>query len=187
MQVGDIRARIVPGLSCQNFSGDADVMRGEETQMLGRPAARSGRWRGANTCSSCPAPTANGLGSGRRRGRFHTFFTGELFAHLRVRHDPGARREKVDADHDGFRDGLERAESAEPLSALFTARAAQLIDGKSRAWATGFISGLLIGGEVREALRPDGVTPSEVVVCGEPALWALYHEALERRGSRTRR
>ncbi len=186
VQVGDIRARIVPGLSCRNFSGDPDVMRGEETQMLGALELDPELARGERLIVH---PGTHGKWTRLQDGgveRFHTVFTGELFARLRAGTTllPGA--EKVDADHDGFRDGLERAETAEPLSALFTARAAQLIDGKSRAWATGFISGLLIGGEVREALRLSGVTPSEVVVLGEPALWSLYREAFERRGQKTR-
>ena len=62
-------------------------------------------------------------------------------------------------------------------SALFEARAAQLVSGRSGGWARGFASGMLIGAEIAE-MAPRG----PVVVIGAPDLAARYDEALTRCG-----
>lgn len=87
----------------------------------------------------------------------------------------------------GFAAGAARA--AEPdgglLASLFEARAAQLLHGRSNAWAAGFVSGLLIGREIRELSR--SFDPSGgIILVGEPSLSSLYARACELCAIRTR-
>ena len=182
LQVGDVLVRIVSGLSCENFSGAPDVLRGEETQMLGALRLDPSLAAGPRLLVLPGTHSKWARLEAGRVERFHTFLTGELFAHLRLGTTLITGNRDAKGDPDGFQAGLELAGKAEPLASLFTARAAQLVQDKTPSWAVGFISGLLIGGETREALRLAGGTPGEVVVIGEPALWDLYREALERLG-----
>jgi 2-dehydro-3-deoxygalactonokinase len=108
--------------------------------------------------------------------------TGELFALLRgssllAPGGPGA------SEAEGFAAGLSRAEEDGTLSAaLFEARAAQLVDGRTAGWANGFVSGLLIGAEIA-AMDPQ----QPVLAIGDPALVERYEAVLARRGVRVRR
>ena len=164
--------RIAAGLSLDR-DGRPDVMRGEETQVFGAmaldPALAVGRH--AIVLPGTHSKWVH-LESGRI-ARFRTFMTGELFALLAgsslVRGgEPGGGAEA------GFAEGLSRASKRAALSAaLFEARAAQLVSGRTGAWARGFVSGLLIGSEIAEA-APDG----PVLVIGAAELAGRYHEAL---------
>ena len=110
-----------------------------------------------------------------------TYLTGELFALLRD-HSILARAAtdgEVDAadDQAGFVDGLDRARSGGLIGALFTARSAQLLEGRSHGWALGYLSGLLIGGEIVEALA-GAPLPDRIMLIGDPRLAARYRIAL---------
>ena len=50
---------IMPGVSCTNPCGAPDVMRGEETQIIGA-LARDRDWPWAATCWCCQVPTQSG-------------------------------------------------------------------------------------------------------------------------------
>jgi len=69
---------------------------------------------------------------------------------------------------------------------LFIARAAQLRVGRSTDWARGFISGLLIGDEIRQ-MQARGDLPLTIQIIGAPALAARYEEALTKLGVQARR
>jgi 2-dehydro-3-deoxygalactonokinase len=109
---------------------------------------------------------------------FRTFMTGELFALL-----GGSSLKLTDAPRgedgsEGFTEGVDRAIDGAGLSgSMFEARSAQLVDGRSAAWAREFVSGLLIGAEIAEMGPQDPVT-----VVGEAQLAARYAEALASRG-----
>jgi 2-dehydro-3-deoxygalactonokinase len=60
-------------------------------------------------------------------------------------------------------------------------RSRQLIDGRSREWALSYLSGLLIGGDVRGAI-PLFAARKEAVVIGDGALNERYAHALRREG-----
>ncbi|QJU57746.1 2-dehydro-3-deoxygalactonokinase [Sphingomonas sp. AP4-R1] len=182
--VDGVAVRIAGGLSGANFAGASDVMRGEETQIFGAlsldPSLGEGR-----RLLVMPGTHSKWveLDEGRVT-RFQTSFTGELFALLRdqsILTRLGSNEGVGEADgEDGFAAGLARIRQTGALIAsLFEARAAQLIDGRSRAWATGFLSGLAIGAEVIENLRLAAATPgTTVTLIGAPALGALYTQAL---------
>ena len=96
---------IVPGLTCTGKTGAPDVMRGEETQILGALRLQSRRWPRAAMSSACPAPMPNGWRWRTARwSQFQTALSGELFELLR-KHSVLAR------------DGGEVAPTAMPLRA----------------------------------------------------------------------
>lgn len=171
---------IMAGLACTAPSGGPDVMRGEETQVFGAiardPALRTRRHRLALPGTHSKWAT---IADGRIVG-FQTFFTGELFALLRDRSTLLRAADAGDADpaaeQSGFAHGLARASDADLLlGALFEARSAQLIEGRSPGWAMGYLSGLLIGREVAEVAADSG---ESVGLIGDPALCARYARAL---------
>ena len=177
----DSRAvHIVPGALRAASGGEfPDVMRGEETQIMGDLAARAGALR----ATSCRARTANGPGA--RTGRlvgFATYMTGELYDVLR-RHSILGRLMSGDApDDDAFGQGLDRARhsaGAPPgrlLHDLFSTRTLGLVGALPGPALASYLSGLLIGGEILAATSTSG--EGEIVVLGSGALTALYLRAL---------
>lgn len=169
------RITIAPGVACRRADGAADVMRGEETQIFGAMQLDPGLAQGRHLIA---LPGTHGKWAWIDDGRvtsFQTYLTGELFALLRDR----STLMRVGADRsgeaEGFAAGLTRINEAGDLAgALFEARAAQLRDGRSAGWAAGFLSGLLIGAEVRSAIGD----ATKVVLIGAPELVQHYVAAL---------
>jgi 2-dehydro-3-deoxygalactonokinase len=168
------RTVTVPGVSYSN--GRADVMRGEEVQIVG--AVESGQIpRG---CLICHPGTHNKwirVSDGRIEW-FRTVMTGELFSMLSERSmlsDLLSGEAKAD---EAFCDGVRRTLGGSGVTAeLFGARAGYLLGRLDKADATSFVSGLLIGEDVRVGLG-ENAGPS-VVVMGRPELTSLYSAALE--------
>ncbi|CAN7329981.1 2-dehydro-3-deoxygalactonokinase [Acidovorax sp. LjRoot118] len=177
------RVHIVPGLLQR---GDLpNVMRGEETQVLGVMAA-----------SALPgdAPVLIGLPGthskwvlARRRSieQFHTFMTGEVFAALRGHTILGRTMQPAEAPDDAaFARGLQVARSAEAslglLSHIFSTRTLGLTGALPATAQADYLSGLLIGHEVAAlaAQQEAGATPAHIVLCGEPDLCRRYALAL---------
>ena len=126
--------RIAAGLSLDR-DGRHDVMRGEETQVFGAmaldPALAEGRH--AIVLPGTHSKWVH-LESGRI-AHFRTFMTGELFA-LLAGSSLASGGEQGGNAHEGFAEGLLRARAGTALSAtLFEARAAQLVSGRTGAWA----------------------------------------------------
>ena len=190
------RVTIAPGLSCTSRLGSPEVMRGEETQIAGALALHPGLATGRHLL--CLAGTHTKwvwLEDGQVRD-FLTALTGELFALLRDRSTltraarPGASPETPDRpgmseeSRDGFGRGLEGAaalEGASLLHALFPVRSRQLIEGRSLEWAVSYLSGLMIGADVRGAI-PLFATRTEVVLIGDAMLNEHYAQAIRREG-----
>jgi 2-dehydro-3-deoxygalactonokinase len=160
---------VVPGLRGQGAAGP-DVMRGEETQILGTGIAD-----GVICLPGTHSKWAQVEGG--RIVRFVTFMTGEVYSLLRRNSILG--RLMIDAPHDApaFARGLVRSQSAGGLlHQLFTVRTAGLLEGLSREAAPSFLSGLLIGHEmhaVKELLAPRAAT-----VVGAGALAQNYAIAM---------
>lgn len=182
---------ILPGVMARAAGGAPEVMRGEETQVFGAlalaPALARGRWRLALPGTHTKWVTVED----GRIVDLRTALTGELFALLRSQGSLAAIDGAGPAESDdGFRLGLERqAEGPGPglLHQLFETRSRQLIDGWSPAFALDFLSGLLIGADVRDGLGPEAGPDQEIVLIGEPALTGRYRQALARFGSPSRR
>lgn len=176
---------ILPGV-CQKLTGAEDVMRGEETQLLGLSALIPGF---AGT-AILPGTHSKWVAvNGRRIERFTTVMTGELYEVLRT-HSVLRLSLAGDLDgpdrEDGFAAGLEAGiEAPEKLTAmLFKVRAGSLLSGRKPDWCAGYLSGLLIGAEIGGQL--DWLDESEVPLIGSSALCALYAKGLALVGAKGR-
>ena len=159
---------LVPGLS---VPGDPpEVMRGEETQLVGTLAAIG---RDGLACLPGSHSKWARIGGGGIAG-FSTHLTGEAFAALRDHTILGRMVQPGAApDPDCFDRGVAR--SAQPgglLHHLFGVRTLGLFDRLPNPES--YLSGLLIGHEVRAA-APGGQT---VHLIGEANLCALYARAI---------
>ena len=168
------REAIVPGVSY--LSDDrADVMRGEEVQLLGAVAAGLID----RTELVCHPGTHNKwvLVRQEKIQSFRTVITGELF-NLLTEHSILADLMISDVvPGEAFRAGARRGIFKEALPAeLFAVRARVLLGQARREDAASYLSGLLIGTDVRVGLaEPLAAT---VVVMGRPELTELYAAAI---------
>lgn len=180
---------IVPGLL---QPGELpNVMRGEETQVLGvlalRPAEDAGPWL-------VGLPGSHSKWVVAQRGGiagFHTFMTGEVFAALRGHTILGKTMAPAAAPHDdAFVRGLRVAGGSEAglglLSHLFSTRTLGLTGVLPASAQADYLSGLLIGHEVAALARvhPPGAAAESVqpLLCGEPDLCRRYALALRLQG-----
>jgi 2-dehydro-3-deoxygalactonokinase len=173
--------RIAPGLRCEGIAGSPDVMRGEETQILGWLAQHPERQAGRHLLCHPGTHAKWVLIEDGRIVRFITAMTGELFAVL-GQHSV-LKSAAPAADDAAFDAGLAAAGAGDALAArLFTARA-RVVGGKARAESTpSYLSGLLIGAEVASVPPLLGKPPTRVTLLGDAALCARYHRALVRTG-----
>ncbi len=173
--------RILPGLS-KNTPAFADVMRGEETQLLGIAGLRQTE-NGGQKIVCLPGTHSKWVRlSSTKVEDFSSFITGDLFAALSsasiLRHSLGVA--PVDAASTDFRDAVEMslAQPADILARLFSIRSASLLQGLSTEAARARLSGYLIGQEIAGALARFG-NIAQVDLVASPALAGLYRPALE--------
>ncbi|MGV3512250.1 MAG: 2-dehydro-3-deoxygalactonokinase [Novosphingobium sp.] len=178
LRVLGLDVEILPGLSQRTAEGVPEVMRGEETQVFGAMALNPGL-RDSRHLFALPGThgkwvsTSDGAITG-----FRTAPTGEVYAAI-TRHTSltGPDTPGQGSFDEGFVRGLSRSSEALP-GALFEARAARLLDSRSKEWANGYLSGLLIGAEVAQF----GRAAQDVTLIGDPSLTALYAAALAHHG-----
>lgn len=168
------REAIVPGVS---YIGDnrADVMRGEEVQLLGALAAGFVD----SDALVCHPGTHNKwtVLHQRRIQSFRTVMTGELFSLLKEHSILADLLKGPVGDNDVFRAAARHAIFHESLPAeLFSIRASVLLGRTKREDAASYASGLLIGTDVRIGLQVP--TGAQVMVMGRPELTKLYVAAL---------
>lgn len=168
---------LAPGLSCADPAGVPEVMRGEEVQTVGALAS-------AGIFAQVCLPGSHSKWArieDRRIRQFSTHMTGEAFAALRDHTILGRlMQDHAAADDPAFEQGVRR--SADPgglLHHLFGTRTLGLFNALTEAAAPSYLSGLLIGHEVRAASL-DGVT----LVVGDPILSQRYVHAIELLGGR---
>lgn len=169
--------RILPGLA-QRAKDVPDVMRGEETQLLGAiPADAKGE---QIVCMPGTHSKWVRVVNGQVTG-FSTFMTGELFdvitKHSILSHAVTAAAE-LPADGATFETAIKAAFEKPALATnlLFTARAGQLLHGLTAAGAQALISGTLIGAEIAGALSSSG-QGAAITLVASGRLQALYEEA----------
>ena len=173
---------IVPGLSCAP-DGQPDVMRGEETQAFGAL-----RLLGLDQATLVLPGTHSKwvqVAGGRITG-FATHMTGECFALLR-QHSILARTLPAD-NHDAaaawvpeaFDDGVTRAQQPGGLlHHVFSVRSLALFDRRDGPWLLSYLSGLVIGEELRSQGLPAGALAGlSLLLVGSAALTQRYHRAL---------
>lgn len=170
--------RILPGIA-QSNAVCPDVMRGEETQLLGAmPAAYSGLICLPGTHSKWIRVEAGCVET------FSTYMTGELFAVL-GKHSILALAvesgQSLSPDSAAFRAGLEAGMKDGVEASLFRLRAAQLLGFEQRADGAPRLSGLLIGAELASAARRYGA-PGSILLVAAGVLAQLYEFALSQAG-----
>ena len=177
----------VPGLSLIGTDGVPDVIRGEETQILGQIGGAAGGARQAIVLPGTHSKWA--LVEGGRIVWFATFMTGEVFGVLKEHSILGRLMAGDAPDEAAFARGLGYARTGPGglLKRLFSARTLGLFDRLPASAAASYLSGLLIGSEIAEALPclPAGEL-GEVTVIGDSALAERYRAAIEAAGLRAR-
>lgn len=167
------KVKLVPGVAGTDDSGVAEVMRGEETQVLGVLAALGG-----SGLACLPGTHSKWVQTDDNRiTRFTTHLTGETYAALRGHTILARMMRDGPADGAPFDSGVKR--SGDPgglLHHVFGVRALAL-SGRLPETDTGaYLSGILIGHEVRAALK--GAFGAVVHVIGAPDLTSLYARAI---------
>jgi len=169
---------VVPGIACRN-DGVYDVIRGEETQIAGA-IELSGR-AGISAVYCMPGTHSKWVNvrDGAIAG-FRTAMTGEVFSVLRD-HSILGRLMSAETDATlgpGFERGLDRARDAGGLlHHLFGVRAEALCDAITDTDAADYLSGILIGHEIRGLGDGGGVT-----LVGSESLNERYRRALTHYG-----
>ncbi len=177
---------IVPGARCIGAAGVPDVMRGEETQLVGAVGLEEPRVLAV-------LPGTHSKWAIVERGRlveFTTYMTGELYALLLAHsilgrmaaESPGA----AEAQGGAFARGVARGSAGDGLAhAIFGARTLALAGDLAAEDVGDWLSGVLIGDEIRAArcwAKDHGVDAAKVRVIGDGTLVARYVRALEEVG-----
>jgi 2-dehydro-3-deoxygalactonokinase len=182
--------RIVPGMMCSNVLGAPDVMRGEETQLLGALTLEPALARGRQLlCLPGTHTKWVSLDDGVVQ-QFLTVPTGELFRML-CDHSVLVRDRDTPVEHQDaeFARGLEQAvrlTGVSVLHQLFQARSLRLGGQLTARGAPAWTSGLLIGADVGGALPLLADREQAVTLIATGSLAALYAQALQRMGRPSR-
>jgi 2-dehydro-3-deoxygalactonokinase len=175
------RIAIVPGLKCQH-AGIPDVMRGEELQIFGalRLLDRAdGVLVLPGTHSKWALVRAGHVQS------FTTLMTGEFYALLR-RHSLLARSmpaEDGELDLPAFDQGVAIAMSSRSLlHTAFGVRTLSLFDRVGAKSLPSYLSGLVIGEELRSQIGTHLKGGGDVIVIGSDELTRRYERALSQQG-----
>lgn len=175
----EFAVRILPGV-CQRAGGREDVMRGEETQLLGLLALQPG-FEGTAILPGTHSKWVEIRGG--RVVRFSTAMTGELYEvlsqHSVLRHSFAAGSIDGPAIEDGITEGMRAGLETPALatSLVFRTRAAALLSGKGADWCSGYLSGLLVGVEVGG--HRDWLLADAVPLIGSARFGRLYGAALK--------
>lgn len=174
---------IVPGLKGPGpTSGAPEVMRGEETQVLGWLAQDGARGQGRRLFCHPGTHSKWVLAEDGAVDRFVTSMTGELFDLLKTH--SLLRSEAPATDDAAFDQGVAAAGDGSALAArLFSVRARVSAGIADPISTSSYLSGLLIGAEVGGVPALLGVgTHDSVELIGEPSLCDRYARALARAG-----
>lgn len=167
--------RLVPGLTARDAAGVPEVMRGEETQILGVLDSLGEAGLVCLPGTHCKWASVEG---GRITG-FTTHMTGEAFAALRGHTILGRMMPEAPPEAAAFAAGLARAGTPGGLlHHLFGVRALGLMGELAETGSASYLSGLLIGHEVAAA----GPRGARVLLIGEPGLCDAYATAITAAG-----
>jgi 2-dehydro-3-deoxygalactonokinase len=175
---------IVPGYCLRNAVGLPDVMRGEETQLLGA-------WALGHTDGWFVLPGTHSKWVELRAGRvvqLRTYMTGELFDLLGQHGTLAAAAASANAvwDDAAFAEGVRAAGTHALSHQLFSCRARVVSKDMPAASSRSYLSGLLIGTELKDVLQGSAAQISQAQplggqahfkLLGSPQLAALYQTA----------
>ena len=172
---------LVPGYCVRDASGQPDVMRGEETQLLGAVAMglRDGWFVLPGTHSKWVL---------LRDGcvvQLRTYMTGELFALLSTNGTLAAAAQPAGTEplwsQAAFADGVAAGAPGALAHQLFACRARVVTGTMPASQALAYLSGLLIGSELQDVLQDLGSAKFHLI--GSPALAEAYQVAARQLGS----
>eukprot|EP00658_Telonema_sp_P-2_P066810 TRINITY_DN55775_c0_g1_i2.p1 TRINITY_DN55775_c0_g1~~TRINITY_DN55775_c0_g1_i2.p1 ORF type:complete len:559 (+),score=120.80 TRINITY_DN55775_c0_g1_i2:206-1882(+) len=189
--VGGRKVGIVPGIRCQNH-GMMDVMRGEETQLLGLMASgqASSLMVMPGTHSKWVSATAGAIES------FASYMTGETFELFssdsivsKLMDGPGKDVQTDASARQSFLRGVDLGLADRPRGLthkVFSSRTQVLAGKLSADCVAPYLSGVLIGDEIQSGLADFHVPQGDkVVLVGADTLCARYTLAFERAGVET--
>ena len=179
-EAGGRAIAILPGLSCKGKTGAPDVMRGEETQILGALRLHPNLAKGRHVFC-LPGTHAKWVVVGNGAvTQFQTALSGELFELLR-RHSVLARDSAdVDPQSAAFALGLDFARAnrkTDLLHLLFSTRSRVVTGEMAKSDAGSYLSGLVLGKDIATAMALLEIDGPVQLIC-TPALAALYGKAL---------
>jgi 2-dehydro-3-deoxygalactonokinase len=191
----DCRCHIVPGVMLRGSAAAPDVMRGEETQLVGLADDASTSLVDDNDLATglVVLPGTHSKWVWREQGRitwFRTFMTGELFE-LLGQHSLLARSMAGEhIDPTGFALGLAQARAPGGLlEKLFALRARWLFGELGADQQRGCLSGLLLGTELHDALAalareagPTAAAARRADLIASPSLAEVYRPLLASAG-----
>lgn len=166
-------AWIAPGVACRDDAGVPDVIRGEETQILGILDRL-----GAGRHTIClPGTHSKWVRIEQEKiVHFSTHMTGEAFAVLKAHSILGRMMKDGVTDRQAFADGVRRsADDGGLLHHLFGVRSLGLFAELQDTASASYLSGLLIGHEIRAA----GIGAQPVHLLCTPQLADVYRQAFD--------
>lgn len=171
---------IVPGVMLRSKDRDGDVIRGEETQIVGLVDGEPA-YAGLAILPGTHSKWAT-IRGGAITG-FQTYLTGELFTllsrHSFLRHSVSEDGRDLAGEPD-FALGVRRtaSEGLPFLASVFSVRVRQLLDDVAREANLAYLSGLVIGGEIAAAEAAGLLRRDEPIrVIGSRSLARAYRRA----------
>lgn len=163
--------RIVPGLIGEDEDGIPEVMRGEETEILGVTCARPD-----SSCICLPGTHTKWVRMNRDAiSSFTTSMTGDLYRAVQESTFLRTVIEGTEFDEQTFIEGVRRSQQASDLlHHLFGVRTLALMGRIRHSSAASYLSGLLIGHDIKPAAR----MKETVHLVGDSELCARYATAL---------
>lgn len=183
------RFEIVPGMAYRPSIGAPDVMRGEETQIVGALSLRPEA--GQRSCIILPGTHSKWVQIEQAKiSALATHMTGELFAILRQHSVLGRLMpsQQNELDPIAFIQGVEDARQGMYLGLshqLFAVRTLGLMEMMPGSSLTDYLSGLLIGHEIQAGLGwrlAAGLEQAPLILVGDPTLCSHYAQALSHCG-----
>lgn len=178
-----VRCRIAPGYRYVDMHGLPDVMRGEETQVLGAlQLGAPGGWFLLPGTHSKWVLMEDG-----KITDLVTFMTGELFSLMSQHGTLASIMSEQRSVPDAFAAGVRASRHGGFTHTAFCCRALVVTDQMPAQHTSSYLSGLLIGTELHEVLKKAGDDMrGPVQVIGSQSLSARYLSALEFVGMQAR-
>lgn len=174
---------IIPGLSCQHANGNFDVMRSEEIQVLGWLQASAAHRNGTYLICLPGTHTKWIIVTDGIIKMFKTAMTGELYdllTHSSILIQAPSAEFSPSAFDLGSKFTL-ASSSGSLIHGLFSVRTKQLFAELAPHEANSYLSGLLIGSDVRAAMHAkewDINDVDEVIIIGESHISDLFERVI---------
>ena len=173
-----------PVLLISGVQSEDDVMRGEETQLIG--ILQDVAEQSSKQLFIFPGTHSKHIEvENRQVTEFRTYMTGEYFELLSKKSILSSSielQEFADENNIFFKQGVAKALESNLLHASFSVRTNELFGKMNKSDNFYFLSGLIIGTELKGLLNGNA---EKIYLCSSSALKPLYESALEELGVRT--